>query len=251
MTHLQHRLTPRRTTTHHDHGHTPRHDHGHDHEPRHDHGTDGSAACGTRCRSCSVVTRMTPPTRSTTPWRPNAAGRRALLHQPGRPRRHRRPAGRRRGPVGVGGAARRHVAQRRRRPDRGAAAGRVQAGAPAGEQALHLRLRPGRGPRRAVRRRDDRPVQRRSPPTRPSTGCSTHERSPTCGRSPPQRSIGFLGNEIVARYRIRVGRRIGSAALVADGLHARTDGFTSLAVLLGAGGVALGLAAGPTPWSVC
>jgi cation diffusion facilitator family transporter len=52
--------------------------------------------------------------------------------------------------------------------------------------------------------------------------------------------IGFTGNEIVARYRIRVGRKIGSAALVADGLHARTDGFTSLAVLLGAGGVALG-----------
>jgi cation diffusion facilitator family transporter len=51
---------------------------------------------------------------------------------------------------------------------------------------------------------------------------------------------GFAGNEIVARYRIRVGRRIGSAALAADGLHARTDGFTSLAVLLGAGGVALG-----------
>ncbi|MCU1494953.1 MAG: putative cation efflux system protein [Acidimicrobiaceae bacterium] len=52
--------------------------------------------------------------------------------------------------------------------------------------------------------------------------------------------VGFAGNEIVARYRIGVGRRIGSAALVADGLHARTDGFTSLAVLLGAGGVALG-----------
>jgi cation diffusion facilitator family transporter len=52
--------------------------------------------------------------------------------------------------------------------------------------------------------------------------------------------IGFLGNELVARYRIRVGRQIGSAALVADGLHARTDGFTSLAVLLGAGGVAIG-----------
>jgi cation diffusion facilitator family transporter len=51
---------------------------------------------------------------------------------------------------------------------------------------------------------------------------------------------GFLGNEWVALYRIRVGRQIGSAALVADGLHARTDGFTSLAVLLGAGGVALG-----------
>jgi len=44
----------------------------------------------------------------------------------------------------------------------------------------------------------------------------------------------------VARYRTGVGRRIGSAALVADGLHARTDGFTSLAVLLGVGGVALG-----------
>lgn len=52
--------------------------------------------------------------------------------------------------------------------------------------------------------------------------------------------VGFAGNEWVAQYRIRVGRRIGSAALVADGLHARTDGFTSLAVLLGAAGVALG-----------
>jgi cation diffusion facilitator family transporter len=52
--------------------------------------------------------------------------------------------------------------------------------------------------------------------------------------------IGFAGNEIVAVYRIRIGRRIGSAALVADGLHARTDGFTSLAVVIGAVGVALG-----------
>ncbi|WP_246147755.1 cation diffusion facilitator family transporter [Nonomuraea turkmeniaca] len=52
--------------------------------------------------------------------------------------------------------------------------------------------------------------------------------------------VGFLGNEWVARYRIKVGREIGSAALVADGLHARTDGFTSLAVLLGAGGAGLG-----------
>lgn len=52
--------------------------------------------------------------------------------------------------------------------------------------------------------------------------------------------VGFAGNELVARYRIRVGRQIGSAALVADGLHARTDGFTSLAVLLSAGGVAVG-----------
>lgn len=52
--------------------------------------------------------------------------------------------------------------------------------------------------------------------------------------------IGFLGNESVAVYRIRVGRRIGSAALVADGVHARTDGFTSLAVVVGAIGVWLG-----------
>ncbi|MDQ0679781.1 cation diffusion facilitator family transporter [Arthrobacter pascens] len=52
--------------------------------------------------------------------------------------------------------------------------------------------------------------------------------------------IGFAGNEAVAMYRIRVGRRIGSAALVADGVHARTDGFTSLAVVLGAVGVMLG-----------
>jgi cation diffusion facilitator family transporter len=52
--------------------------------------------------------------------------------------------------------------------------------------------------------------------------------------------VGFAGKEIVARYRIQVGREIGSAALVADGLHARTDGLTSLAVLVGAGGVALG-----------
>ena len=52
--------------------------------------------------------------------------------------------------------------------------------------------------------------------------------------------VGFLGNELVAKYRIRTGRRIGSAALVADGLHARTDGFTSLAVVLSAGGAWLG-----------
>src|SRR3954447_24752188 len=53
--------------------------------------------------------------------------------------------------------------------------------------------------------------------------------------------IRFAGNEFVALYRIRVGRQIGSAALVADGMHARTDGFTSLAVVLGAFGVLLGV----------
>jgi cation diffusion facilitator family transporter len=52
--------------------------------------------------------------------------------------------------------------------------------------------------------------------------------------------IGFAGNELVAVYRIRVGNKIGSAALVADGLHARTDGFTSLAVVVGAIGVMAG-----------
>ena len=51
---------------------------------------------------------------------------------------------------------------------------------------------------------------------------------------------GFVSNEIAAQVRIRTGDRIGSAALVADGLHARTDGITSLAVLLGAAGVAIG-----------
>lgn len=51
---------------------------------------------------------------------------------------------------------------------------------------------------------------------------------------------GFAGNELVALYRIRVGRRIGSAALVADGFHARTDGLTSLGVVVGAVGVLLG-----------
>src|SRR5215207_1589295 len=52
--------------------------------------------------------------------------------------------------------------------------------------------------------------------------------------------IGFVGNEAVAVFRIRVGREIGSVALVADGYHARTDGWTSLAVLAGAVGVWLG-----------
>ncbi|AEV75533.1 cation diffusion facilitator family transporter [Mycolicibacterium rhodesiae NBB3] len=52
--------------------------------------------------------------------------------------------------------------------------------------------------------------------------------------------VGFIGNEVVAVYRIRVGRQIGSAALRADGMHARADGLTSLAVVAGAVGVGLG-----------
>jgi len=52
--------------------------------------------------------------------------------------------------------------------------------------------------------------------------------------------VGVVGNEAVAAYRVRVGRRIGSAALVADGLHARSDGITSLAVVVGGIAVAAG-----------
>jgi len=52
--------------------------------------------------------------------------------------------------------------------------------------------------------------------------------------------IGFAGNELVALFRMRVGREIGSAALVADGQHARIDGLTSLGVLIGVVGVWLG-----------
>jgi len=48
--------------------------------------------------------------------------------------------------------------------------------------------------------------------------------------------VGFIGNEAVAVFRIKVGRKIGSAALVADGQHARVDGWTSLAVVVGAAG---------------
>jgi len=52
--------------------------------------------------------------------------------------------------------------------------------------------------------------------------------------------IGFAGNEIVAIFRVKVGKEIGSAALIADGHHARIDGLTSLAVFFGAVGVHLG-----------
>ena len=52
--------------------------------------------------------------------------------------------------------------------------------------------------------------------------------------------VGFLGNEVVAVYRIRAGRRINSAALIAEGQHARADGLTSIAVVIGVVGVWLG-----------
>ncbi len=53
-------------------------------------------------------------------------------------------------------------------------------------------------------------------------------------------AIGFAGNELAARYRLRAGRRLHSAALVADGQHARADGFVSLGVIVSAALVALG-----------
>jgi len=52
--------------------------------------------------------------------------------------------------------------------------------------------------------------------------------------------IGFLGNELAARIRLRAGRRLASPALIADGNHARVDGFVSLGVVVSAIGVALG-----------
>jgi cation diffusion facilitator family transporter len=52
--------------------------------------------------------------------------------------------------------------------------------------------------------------------------------------------IGFLGNELAARIRLRAGHRLASAALTADGNHARVDGFVSLGVVASAGAVALG-----------
>jgi cation diffusion facilitator family transporter len=52
--------------------------------------------------------------------------------------------------------------------------------------------------------------------------------------------VGFIGNELVALLQIRVGKQISSQAMIADGLHARTDGLTSLAVLIAVGGTALG-----------
>lgn len=53
--------------------------------------------------------------------------------------------------------------------------------------------------------------------------------------------VGFLGNELAARVRLRAGRRLSSPALIADGNHARTDGFVSLGVVVSAALVALGL----------
>ena len=138
--------------------------------------------------------------------------------------------GRRRGAVRVGRAARRHPAQRRRRAHRGAAAGRVPARS-AGRRPSGYTYGYGRAEDLAGLFIVAMIALSASLAACEAVDRLLHPpRSPTCGRSPPPAVVGFAGNELVARYRIRVGRRIGSAALVADGLHARTDGFTSLAV---------------------
>ena len=56
--------------------------------------------------------------------------------------------------------------------------------------------------------------------------------------------VGFIGNEIAARVRTRAGKRLDSPALVADGNHARIDGFVSLSVVASAAAVALGFRIG-------
>jgi cation diffusion facilitator family transporter len=52
--------------------------------------------------------------------------------------------------------------------------------------------------------------------------------------------VGFLGNELTAQIRLRAGKRLASPALIADGNHARIDGFVSLGVVASALVVALG-----------
>ena len=137
---------------------------------------------------------------------------------------------------------RRHDPQLQRRAHRGAALHRVSTRATPTDPPLHLRVRTGRRPRglfviamitlsaiiaaaEAVRRLiSPQPIDH-------------------LGWVAVAGIVGFAGNELVALYRLREGRAIGSAALVADGYHARTDGFTSLAVVVGALGVWAGFQA--------
>ena len=138
------------------------------------------------------------------------------------------------------GAAGRHHPQLQRRPDLGAAVDRLRPRAARGQPSLHLRLRPRGGPRRPLRGGHDRPERRCWSDGSRCSGCSTPQPISDLWLVGLAGVVGFVGNELVALYRIRVGRQIGSEALVADGLHARTDGLTSLAVVVAAVGVALG-----------
>ena len=108
------------------------------------------------------------------------------------------------------------------------------------DPSADLRLRARGGLRRHRRSCSSSCSRPPSPPTRRSTASSTRRHPPTCWLTALAGLIGFAGNEWVAVYRIRTGRRIGSVALEADGYHARIDGFTSLAVVAGVIGVAAG-----------
>src|SRR5215217_1924336 len=152
---------------------------------------------------------------------------------------HRAGAGGRGGAVRQRRVALGHHPQYWRRLDCRAAVDRLRARKAWDQQALPVRLwegrRSGRGDGGA-----HHPIQRRG----------RRLRGPRAAHQPSARgllwavavagTVGFVGNEAVAAFRIRVGRQIGSAALVADGYHARTDGWTSLAVVVGAAGVWLG-----------
>lgn len=117
--------------------------------------------------------------------------------------------------------------------------GRFRTREAAGQQGLHLRLRAGRGFGRGCDRGTHLLLRLRG---RLPVGDEVIHGSEVSnvGWVAIAGVVGFLGNELVAQFRIRVGKKIGSAALVADGQHARTDGFTSLAVVLGSLGVAFG-----------
>ena len=155
-------------------------------------------------------------------------------------RAHGRPPARHRGDLGVGGAACGHDPQLHRRAHSDPAVDRVPAARRAptrrypygyhrAEDVAGLAIVALIGVSAAVGRRRRR-----------SGGSCTRSPSRRPGGSWSPVPLGFLGNEAVAQYRIRVGRRIGSAALVADGMHARTDGLTSLGVVAATIGVLIG-----------
>ena len=127
-------------------------------------------------------------------------------------------------------AARRPDPQRRRRADRRPARDRVH-------PALGTRRADGRARRRA---RDLR-LRRASPSGSRSSGWCIRDELSYLWVVAAAGALGFVGNEIAAQVRLRAGRRLSSPALIADGNHARVDGFVSLGVVASAIVVALGL----------
>lgn len=53
--------------------------------------------------------------------------------------------------------------------------------------------------------------------------------------------VGVVGNEIAAVIRWRAGRRLDSPALIADGNHARADGYVSAGIIVSVAFIAVGL----------